>query len=190
MGSSVSDIELFAAVRKHDDRQAFDTLFRTHYSGLCRFACMYLKSLAEAEEVVSDVFLVLWKRRKEITITSNVRAYLFTCVKHESLASIERRRFVTEPITPHTVETAIAESSPIHELEFGELAIKVNAVVDSLPPQCRQIFIMSRFDGLKYKEIAEILCLAEKTVENQLIKAIRIMRDSLHRERSFRIRSS
>jgi RNA polymerase sigma-70 factor, ECF subfamily len=170
-----NDIALFRRVRK-DDRLALNTLFANYYQKLCTFASTYLNSEEESEEVVADVFISLWKNREHLEIKNNFRAYIYIAVKHACLALIKKRRPHHEAITDSMENTFADQQTPEQVLQLHELMDEINHTVESLPLRCRQIFIMSRYDGLKYKEIAEILSIAEKTVENQLVKALEILR--------------
>jgi RNA polymerase sigma-70 factor, ECF subfamily len=163
---------------KCDDKAALDDLFRSLYAPLCAFATQRLGSLAVAEELVSDVFFTLWDKRHVIEIQTSIKAYLYACVRNECVSFQRRKQLRTSPMEPDTVMLA-APDSPEEEIFFNETNGRVVSAIDKLPVQCRQVFLMSRYDGLKYKEIAEILSISEKTVENQIVKALSILRSHL-----------
>lgn len=179
MEQSENDIILFDRI-KDDDRVALNELFFIYYNRLCCFANTYLHHNGEAEEVVSDVFFAIWKNRHSLVISKSLRAYLYTAVKNGCIAALKKQHPELE--SDHEV-LALLEivdlSSPSTEIEYQELKQHVDKAVELLPQGCRQIFIMSRFDGLKYKEISSVLGIAEKTVENQLAKALLIIRQSI-----------
>jgi RNA polymerase sigma-70 factor, ECF subfamily len=174
-----NDIVLFNRI-KDDDRSALNELFLTYYHRLCIFANSYLHHSGEAEEVVSDVFFAIWKNRDQLDVDRSLKAYLYTSVKHGCIAAL--RKHHPELESDHEV-LALLEiidlASPAGELEYKELQQHVDKAVELLPPACRQIFVMSRFDGLRYREIATILGISEKTVENQLVKALSVIRQSV-----------
>lgn len=168
----VSDIVLFQRIRQ-DDRLALNTLFAAYYLQLCRFACTFSLTYEQAEEAVSDVFFTIWKNRDRIEIQSNAKAYLFRCVKNAALATVRQNNSHTELILE---QDSIDTVTPQVELEYQELTDQLNRVVDRLPQRCRQVFMMNRFEGLKYKEISSILGLSEKTIEHHMVKALDIVR--------------
>lgn len=169
---------LFARL-KRDDRRAMNELFDQYYAPLCRFACAYV-TLPEAEELVSDVFVRIWSARKTINISSSVRAYFYASVRYACYRIISSRKLSTLSIDE--LEDVIDVTAPIGPddvLTYKETLKLVSSVVQQLSPRCRQVFIMSRFDGLSYREIAEVMAISEKTVENQLVKALQVMRANL-----------
>lgn len=176
----VSDIVLFQRIRQ-DDRLALNTLFANYYQQLCRFACSCSLSPEEAEEAVADVFFTLWKNRERLDVHSNLRAYLYKCVRNAALATLR----AVNPEVAYTTEHDLADDvTPQLKLEYDELQHELNRIVDKLPTRCRQIFVMNRFDGLKYKEISVALGLSEKTVEHQMVKALEIVRTAITTHRS------
>lgn len=186
MDSSANDIALFNRVKKAD-HLALNTLFVSYYQRLCTFANSYLERKEEAEEVVADVFVNLWQNRERLKIESNVKAYLYVCVRNACLALLRKVQPVFEDIHEEEIGAQLIQySDPESRLQYIELDAYIEATLLRLPPGCRQVFIMSRYDGLKYKEISEILSVSEKTVENQLIKALSFLRHHLQQYRSER----
>ncbi|MBX2896849.1 MAG: RNA polymerase sigma-70 factor [Cyclobacteriaceae bacterium] len=173
------DLELWKEIRK-DNRLALNTLFAKYYQHLCVFANTYLKNPQEAEETVLEVFFNIWKQRESVVIHSNVKAYLFISTKNASLATIRRR----QPLFSNTEEILFSTNlldgnDPENILITRELQLQIETAIDQLPPRCKQIFLMSRMESLSYREIAEILNVAEKTVENQIIKSLALIREYL-----------
>lgn len=164
---------------KRDDRIAMNELFQQYYAPLCRYACSYV-SLGEAEELVSDVFLGVWRARKTISIESSVRAYFYASVRYACYRIIASRKLSALNLDELEDLVDVAGSRGADEdVIFQETQSFVSAVVQQLPPRCRQVFVMNRFDGLSYKEIAAIMNISEKTVENQIVKALQVMRANL-----------
>lgn len=175
------DIALFTSVQQ-GERLALTTLFTNYYQPLCQFAYQYVRNKEEAEEVVSEVFVQLWKNRHRITIYKSVKAYLYTSVKHACIASLRARQPFFETIDDVLTSAHVTDGTqPQNLMEFKELQDHFHYAVDQLPPRCRQVFVLSRFDNLKYKEISEVLDISEKTVEHQLAKALSILRETLQR---------
>lgn len=172
-----TDIVLFQRIR-HDDRLALNTLFETYYQQLCRFACSCSLTPEQAEEVVSDVFFVLWKNRERLDIHSNVRGYLYRCVRNAALEVFRQTRPEVALTAQHDIQDV---TMPDSDLEYRELDAQIEKAIDSLPERCRQVFVMNRFDSFTYKEIAFALGLSEKTVEHHMVKALDIMRSKFPR---------
>jgi len=172
------DISLFKALQQ-GQRLALTTLFTTYYELLCQFAYQYLRNKEEAEEVVSEVFVQLWKNRERLSIDKSVKAYLYVSVKHAAIAAIRSRQPLFEDIDDllHMSD----QSQPENTLEFLDLQQHFDRAVDRLPPRCKQVFMLNRFDNLKYKEISTLLDISEKTVEHQIAKALSILRETMQR---------
>lgn len=175
------DLELWKGIQK-ENRLALNTLFAKYYQHLCTFSNTYLKHTQEAEEVVLDVFFNIWKQRHSLTITSSVKAYLFISTKNASLAAIRKR----QPLFANTEDILFStnlldRNDPEILMITRELQQQIEMAIDRLPARCKQIFLMSRTEALSYREIAEILNIAEKTVENQIIKALALIRTHLKR---------
>jgi RNA polymerase sigma-70 factor (family 1) len=155
----------------------FKVLFNTHYLALVRYAFSFLKDNAAAEDVVQLQFVKLWEKRMEQSIHSSVKAFLYTSVYHACLNAIKH-----EVIKTHyakEIMTTQPETHAIDQLQHKELKIKIDKALEFLPAQCALIFKMSRFEELKYQEIADKLGLSIKTVENQMGKALKILREQL-----------
>lgn len=174
-----SDIILFKQIQAND-RLALNTLFAQYYDKLCRFANTYLRHAAEAEEVVADVFVYLWKNRHQLTIEKNLNAYLYIAVKHAALAVLKKQQPLYEDIDDILLQTDFADSTtPEQSLVHKELQQHIDLAIGALPHRCKQVFMMSRFDNLTYREISKILDISENTVENHLVKALGHLRKAL-----------
>ena len=146
---------------KNDDDLAFNQLFRKYYSLLLVFAIQHVKHKSPAEEIVQELFLELWQNRKNINIQSSLKSYLFRsvyykCMHHFKKAKMDNDRMVTMD------ESSISNSIETDYLVTIELEQKIYEVIESLPKQCKIIFKLSRFEQLKYKEIAEKLKISIK----------------------------
>ena len=157
------------------DSSAFEELFRTYFPPLMAFARKILVDEDDAREVVQKVFISLWEKRERVDLTSSFKPYLFTSVHNRSLNVIrDRKKFSEEEIPDMAGDWDVSA-----QIETMELEQKIREVIDSLPERCRQIFELNRFDGLKYSEIASQLNISVKTVENQMSKALKILREKL-----------
>lgn len=156
---------------------AFEAVFRQHYGVLCNYACTYLRDRDEAEEIVQSVFLAFWEKRHSLDVHTSVKAYLFSMVRNASLNHLTRKKMQEKYAQEKLLTSNAADST--QPLESDELSKRIAAALQKLPEQCRVIFTMSRFEELKYAEIAAELNLSVKTVENQIGKALKIMREQL-----------
>jgi RNA polymerase sigma-70 factor (family 1) len=171
----VIDNQIFDAV-KTGDETAFEQLFRTFYPRLCGFAATLVTDREEAEEVVQTLFCRLWEQRDTLEVTTSVQAYLFRAVRNASLNHLKKVK-IRDTYKAHNL--AIMEQN--HEFQpdyavHSELRQALEKAIAGLPEQCRIIFKMSRFEELKYKEIADKLGISPKTVENQMGKALKVLR--------------
>lgn len=172
MQPSVDDNLLFLRIQQNN-RDAFNALFVRYYTRLCVLADTFVKNKEDAEEVVADVFFTLWKSRNSLTI-QNMQAYLYSSVKYGSMARVRKRRV-------HQHITGEIENTPDHVTEDAyatkELIEHIDLAVEQLPLRCKQVFIMNRFHGMRYKEIAEALGISEKTVEHHLARGVQHVRN-------------
>lgn len=159
-----------------DNDVAFEQLFKAHYKALHAYANMLLKDINTAEEVVQSMFLRLWEKRDLLEVQTSVKAYLYKCVYNDSLNLLKHEHVKSkyQDFTVHTMNTHHEAAS--NKIELSELQTALKLALEALPEQCRIIFQMSRFEELKYKEIAERLGISVKTVENQMGKALKILR--------------
>lgn len=172
------DSEIIRRIRQ-GDKQEFEKLFRSSYVSLVRYAKKILKDHDTAEEIVQDLFFRLWQDRENINIESSLNGYLFRSVYNRSLHFIEHQKVVGR----HAGEIAASAeqtAEPVTEaIYYRELQSKVAKVLERLPERCGVIFRMSRFEGLKYNEIAEKLSVSLKTVEANMGKALKEFRKAL-----------
>lgn len=160
-------------------REEFEKLFRSYYSSLCAFAFRFLQEKDAAEEVVQEVFVRLWSKKEELEINSSVKSYLYRSVRNSSLNLIKHIE-IREEYKKHN-QLAIEHNERILQdaIIAGELEDKIHQAINELPTERKKIFMMSRYDGLKYREIAEKLNISAKTVENQMGKAMKTLREHL-----------
>ncbi len=154
----------------------FEQVFKSQFKALHAYACTILKEESQAEELVQQVFFKLWEKKEQVNITQSIQAYLYRSVYNECLNYLKHQK-VKKAHQSHTIYTTGQASEPVSkQLVARELQKKIDDALKQLPEQCRTIFQMSRFEELKYREIADKLNLSVKTVENQMGKALKIMR--------------
>ena len=160
------------------DKPAFELLFENYFEVLCRFAFGYIKDRDASQEIVQDVFINLWNKRETIDPDRQVKSYLYTSVKNRCLNYIRDNKKFRSFYLDVEVEMEIPDTNPDLFSE-NETKIKIENALDKLPEKCRQVFELSRFEEMKYKDIADNLGISVKTVEVQISKALRILREEL-----------
>ena len=172
-------VEQLKITLKAGDLTAFEMLFRTYYQPLCNYAFTFVQDRDEAEEIVQSTFLNIWEKRESLSIHTGVKPYLYAMVRNACLNVLKHEKIKQQHAA---MEMAVAERSTesvARTVMASELETKIYQAMDRLPEQCRLIFKLSRFEELKYAEIAQQLHISIKTVENQMGKALRIMREQL-----------
>lgn len=166
------------------DERGFEMIFRAYVTSLCAFANSYLESPDEAEEIVQDLFRRLWEQRLTIEMPRGLRPYLYTAVRNRALNVLRSRR------TEHSIQerllreeaarAGIEESSaPEGELAANDLADALHLAVGKMPPRCREVFALLRYQYLSYAEAAEVLAISPKTVEIHMSRALAFLREQL-----------
>jgi RNA polymerase sigma-70 factor (ECF subfamily) len=174
----IRDTDITGRIRNGDVGQ-FESLFRSSYVSLVRYAKTLIKDHDTAEEIVQDLFFRLWQDREKLKIESSLNGYLFRSVHNRCLHSIEHNRVVSRHVEEMSNRQSETQESPSDILNYKELQEKVARILEKLPERCGKIFTMSRFDGLKYTEIAEKLSVSIKTVEANMGRALKEFRKEL-----------
>lgn len=164
---------------KDGDETAFELLFRFYYAGLVVFASQFTFDLAESEDIVQDFYIRLWEKRDNLKSADSLKSYFFQSVKNRCLNFLKQQK-----VKEQTVQSLISlsENNFLYDPDLyiaSELQTKVKQCVDALPERNREVFKMSRFDGLKNEEIAERLNISKRTVETHISNAIKILRIDL-----------
>lgn len=173
-----SETQLLEAIREGDET-AFEMIFKEYYQALCRYANSFLSDRDEAEEIVQNSFLSIWEKRSSITITTSLKAYLYQTIRNRCLNVIKHEKIKKQHVEHETVMRVNHHTATSDTVLVNELEQKIYVAMQALPEQCRLVFKLSRFEELKYQEIADQLDISIKTVENQIGKALRIMREQL-----------
>lgn len=167
---------------KADPRKGYELLFRRYYGALCSHAVRFVYSKEVAEDIVGDVFLILWKNKVHEKINTSFRAYLYASIRNRALNYLqwEFKKDLDIDTIPENNLDQVVEETPQTMLQFDELFQKTQNSITALPPQCQRVFLMSRFENKKNREIADELGIALKTVEAHIMKALAQMRNSLN----------
>jgi RNA polymerase sigma-70 factor (ECF subfamily) len=174
----IRDNEIIGRIRQGDIKQ-FESLFRSSYASLVKYAMTLIKDHDTAEEIVQDLFFRLWQNKEKTQIESSLNGYLFRSVHNSCLHYIEHQKVVERHEKEMSFKQVAGEESPADILLYKELQAKIARTIEKLPERCGQIFCMNRFEGLKYSEIAEKLSVSVKTVEANMGKALKEFRKAL-----------
>ncbi len=174
---------------KLGDEKVFKLIMEHRYARLFNFARAYLNNDENAREVLQDVFMQLWEYRKKLADNTSLDAYLFTLTRNHCIDLIRREKLLLQYRTDkkeeyiQLSESFRALSAPfLDDIFTKEFQTEIDDTVRLLPEQCRKVFLLSRKDGLKNKEISEFLQLSPKTVESHLTKALKTIREALHKK--------
>lgn len=174
----IVDADILVAIRAGDE-QVYEQLFRKYYQNLCHYAYSFLKDLDEAEEVVQSVFMSFWEKKEHLEINISLKSYLYKIVHNRCLNKLKHEK-IKDAYKQYNYSQINQNPANATNLTIkNELEKKIEEAIATLPEQCRLIFQLSRFEELKYAEIAEQLDISVKTVENQMSKALRILREQL-----------
>ncbi len=171
------EIELFKGIKKSDEK-SFEILFKKYYGYLCLYATKIINDDSAAEEIVQDLFVKIWEKRGQLNIETSIKNYLFRSVKNLCINYIQHNktklRYTQKVISE--IENNYSDDDSFYEIELSQ---KIKESINSLPEKRKEIFRLSRQEGLKYHEIAEKLNVSIKTVETQMSLAIKTLRDKL-----------
>lgn len=177
------DAQWVQSVRQGDST-AFEALFLTYYERLARFAYGYVKTRSAAEEVVQDVFLNIWSQRGRWAVQGALRTYLYAATRNRALNRLRRsqleQRWADGVLDNDDVVAVVPRSPQANErVELAELDEAIRQAIDQLPPRCRETFVLSRQHHLSYEQIAQVMEISVKTVQEQIARALRSLRVSL-----------
>lgn len=171
---------LWTKICVDDDIKAFEALYYLLFNRLIKFCVYYVGKKEIAEEIISDIMVRCWENRKAETVILNLETYLFTAVRNQSLKYIKKNAHVhLVEIEPSSEFQFMDHADPGKQLENKELHHQLDQAIDKLPKQSRIIFKLIKENGMKYKEVAEILEISPRTVQTQLFRAIDKLRVSL-----------
>jgi RNA polymerase sigma-70 factor (ECF subfamily) len=161
-----------------DSEKAIVLIFKRYYGYLCKIVYKIIPDNNLVEDLTQDVFYELWRKKEQLSVTASLKAYIRRAAVNKSLNYIrdQKIKFADSEQYP-----AVKSKAPsiTQQLEADELQDKIDLAIDRLPHRCRIVFILSRFEDMTYNEIAEQLDISVKTVENQISKALKLLRESL-----------
>jgi RNA polymerase sigma-70 factor, ECF subfamily len=161
------------------DEADFKALFTEHYKGMYSYACIILKDEIEAEEIVQSVFVKLWEKQNLLHIETSLKAYLYRMVYNDCMNQVKHKAVVLKFQKEKTYVMKNERDNAEDKIAATQLNEHLSNALHELPEQCRTIFQLSRFEELKYREIAVQMGISEKTVENQMGKALKLLRMKL-----------
>ncbi|MFA5971467.1 MAG: RNA polymerase sigma-70 factor [Lentimicrobiaceae bacterium] len=176
---SLTDFQIQKKIQGGDIRE-FEQLFVRYYEPLCQHANQILKDMDTAEDIVQEFFYHFWKNRDTFSLKLSLNAYLFRSIRNNALHHLEHlavKQTYSQQVLSDYQDALPADNND--NVEMQELNKVINATLQQLPERCSRIFRMNRFEGKKYREIADILSISIKTVEADMGKALQLFRKSL-----------
>ncbi|MNF89026.1 ECF RNA polymerase sigma factor SigW [compost metagenome] len=161
---------------KNGNEAAFEKVFKTYFRNLHAFAYTFMKDDVIAEEIVQNVFFRIWEKKEQLQIDDSLKAYLYRSVHNESLNHLKHLKIKNSFQLQYSGNMESSNQDASNQMIATELENDIQKAISELPPQCRTIFQMSRFEQLKYQQIADQLNISIKTVENQMGKALKVLR--------------
>jgi len=165
-------------VKEASQKKAFEDLFDRYFPALKYFAQGYVKDKGDAEELVHDTFMAIWEKREQLTFDAGLKPYLYKALRNKCLNFARKQKLEILDVS-EDFELSGNIPNPLQQLSKKETEQRIFAAIEKLPPRCRQIFLLSRTENLSYKDIAEVMELSSKTVENQIAIALKNIRKSL-----------
>lgn len=161
------------------NKVVFDFIFHYYYAGLCAYCERITGNQQTAEDIVQELFVTLWIKHQQIHINSSLKNYLFTAVKNRSLDYLKSEQRKSQKLGTLAKEQELPENLSSLWFAEAELQAIIEKSLKKLPPRCREIFELSRFQGMKNQEIADKLGLSKRTVELQVSNALKHLRTDL-----------
>lgn len=181
-------VELQRRIALYDDETAYKEIFFTFYKALVRFALTIVDNRESAEEVVSDVMIKVWEKRKTLTSIENLRVYLYISTRNTSLNYFSKQRKNTVlSLDNLNINFPSAVLNPEQLMITAEMMRRITQSVNALPPRCKIVFQLVKEDGLPYREVAQILNISIKTIDNQLAIALRKISEAINLQLGMKI---
>lgn len=171
---------------KQGRKPALQTVFDLHYAEVCRAIYKLVPDAALMEDLAQEVFIRFWEKREQIEVLESIGGYLHRMAVNEALAHLRRRRFF-EDVSEAAHLPAAASDHTETDVLHQDLSLRLQAALNTLPPRCRAVFQLSRFEEMSYREIADQMDISIKTVENQMGKALKLLREQLSEFLQWRI---
>jgi len=161
------------------DEESFEFLFKKYYLPLTRFAWRYVNSKAIAEELVQEIFTIIWEKRKDLDTTGSVRSYLYKSVRNLSINQLNHHELKNRYDRQWTSQRENPEITFHDEIREEQIRHAIATAIEELPPRSKMTYKLHRYDGLTYGEIAEVMEVSVKTVESQMTRTLKILRERL-----------
>ena len=173
-----SDIEfdkgLFKQIKRGNE-DALEILFKKYYQQLCLYVQTYVRLPQLSEDIVTDLFTDIWIKRRRINITDNLRSYLYISAKNAALTYLRKKKLDTVSLDDALLNPFEYRHEPVDNVEQDQMNSAINQILKEIPPRSLQVFILHRFEEMKYSEIAELLQISIKTVGNHMSLAIKVI---------------
>ena len=173
-----NELRVLVEKMKEGDRGSFNQIFRRYYSPMTRFCVRFVGDNDQAAEIVQDLFVKLWTNREKLSVNTSFESYLLRAVRNSAITFINKERAHTDANERIYTDESDA-NDPSETLQSNNLEATYQKVLADMPEKRREVFLASRFDGLKYAEIATKLGLSQKTVEAHMSAAIKQLREGL-----------
>lgn len=166
---------------KAGDSAAFKYAFNLYYNRLCNYTAHFTSDFDEAEDIVQDVFIAFWNNRNRIVITTSIKSYLYKSCYYKYIDIYRKHKRIDQKVEEYRYQKLMDLEREKSDLKNEKIKV-LNDAIQELPPKCREVFMLSKYEGLKYQEIAEYLEISKKTVENQIGKAYAYLRKKWHED--------
>jgi RNA polymerase sigma-70 factor (ECF subfamily) len=174
LNSKLKDISKIKEIKKLS-KENFEHIFKEYYDKLLAYSMLFVKQKQIAEEIVLDIFTDLWLKRRKIQIRTNLFSYLLIATKNKSISYLRKKKINFYDI--EALNFANGTANPEDKIIREEEIEAVYRVLETIPPRSREVFILQRFEGLTYQQISEVLHISKNTVENHMVKALKILRE-------------
>jgi len=155
---------------------SFEAIYKKYRPALMQFAYSITRNVDDAEEVVNDVFIAIWERHQDLLGIETLKSYLFRAVKNRCLNQLKRNRLPFDDMREE-MPVPSKDHNALDHMLAKESGARINDLIDKLPTKCKQVFLFSRVHELSYKEIAELMDISPKTVENQIGLALKFLKE-------------
>jgi len=178
---SDKDFEILLFYRiKSGNEEAMEIVFKKYYSPLCNFINTYVNDHKLSEDIVVDLFTNFWEKKHKIEISISLKAYLYSMAKNSALNYIKKKRITLVNFDDINQNDIISDNKDIDEIDLKTKNQLIDYIVNKIPPKSRQVLLLHKIENLKYKEIAELMEISIKTVENHMNKALKILHENRH----------
>ena len=177
-----SDYELIKLMREKDDKHAFQLLYNKYWDKLYGIALLKVHNEDEVSDIIQDLFVTIWVKRKELNINTNVDLYLYRALKNRITNYYKKKYLTEEKVNEFAGKNAGKTDAEAEGLcSYKEIEIIINKELESMPDKMKQVFLMSRDEQLSSKKISELLSISDQTVRNQISKAIKRIKITLQK---------